>query len=306
MQQTEKNYGNTSAKEELKQVPSSGKILFLREVTINIYTASNSMQLLIIILIFFFCGLAEGRQDSTVAADTVHSVIISVYSQPENAKVYLDTNLIGITPLKDYKITSGEYVLKIITPYSPSVWESENKIFKINFQRDTVINVAFRFFYYFDSDPFNANIYKSDTLFGITPFRYLSDVRLTGNLIFKKSNHRDFIYDLDDYDFENGAVIKLISKGKESVNDIVMKNKSTQFKTKRNLYYVLGFGTLSLTGAFLSVNFKNNSNSNYEKYLSTGDKFYLDESNKNDKYFIASVILMQLAIGGLIYFLFFD
>ncbi|MBV6478809.1 MAG: hypothetical protein HGGPFJEG_01566 [Ignavibacteria bacterium] len=264
------------------------------------------MKVFFLILIFVFFENAFCRDDSLTVTDTLNTFKLNVYSQPENARVYLDTVLAGLTPLENYSVKEGSYKLRIINPFSLSGWENENYISDINISADTSVSVNFKYFYYFNSIPFDAGIFYNDSLFGITPFRFLSENKLSGSLTFKKSNFKDFIFNLDDYNFEKGVTVNLISKGKETVNDIVSKNKSTQFKTKRNLYYVLGFGALSLTGAFLSVNFKDVSNNNYEKYLITGDKYYLDESNKNDKYFIASVILMQLAIGGLIYFLFFD
>lgn len=264
------------------------------------------MRILIVLIFFAFINVSSGQTDTGTVADTIKSFRLSVYSQPENARIYLDTVLIGITPLESFSVKEGSYKLRIINPFSLSNWENENFISDINLSGDTSINVIFKYYYYFNSVPFNADIFFNDTLFGITPFRYLSEEKLTGNLVFRKSNYKDLLFNLDKYNFEKGVTVKLISKGKESVNDLVSKNKGTQFKTKRNLFYILGFGTLSLTGAFLSVNFKDKSNNNYDKYLITGDKYYLDESNKNDKYFIASIILMQLAIGGLIYFLFFD
>lgn len=273
---------------------------------INLFTVLNDMKLILLFFLFPLINAAFGQTDTGSVTDTLKTYNLSVFSQPENAKIYLDTILAGITPLESYPVKEGSYTLKIINPFSLSNWESENFISSIEISGDTSVSVTFKYFYYFNSVPFNSDIFKNDTLFGITPFRYLSEEKLTGNLVFRKSNYKDLFYNLDNYDFEKGVTVNLISKGKESVNDLVQKNKGTQFKTKRNLYYVLGSGVLSLTGAFLSVNFKDKSNNNYDKYLLTGDKYYLDESNKNDKYFIASIILMQLAIGGLIYFLFFD
>ena len=41
-------------------------------------------------------------------------------------------------------------------------------------------------------------------------------------------------------------------------------------------------------------------------YLATGNTASLNEANKYDTGFIISIVLMQMAVGGLIYFLFFD
>lgn len=265
------------------------------------------MKLLFTIL-FAFCGanFSFCQNDSGSVSDSVVYYQLSVLSEPENARVYLDTAFIGITPVKNHSVLPGKYNLKLVNPYSQSDWRSENKLIELEIKNDTAINISFRYFYFFNSNPFNAEIIKSDSLFGITPFRFFSDIKITGKLTFRKNNYKDYIFDMNNYDFEKGAEVNLISKGRETINDVVLKNRRTQFKTGRNLYAILGLGAASLAGGFFSVNFKDKANTNYDKYLLTGDIAYLEESNKNDKYFIFSIILMQLAIGGLMYFLFFD
>ena len=116
----------------------------------------------------------------------------------------------------------------------------------------------------------------------------------------------DYVYDMNNYNFETGADVKLQSLVKSGSNDIVYKNRSTQFKTKRNLPAILLLGAASVAGAYFAIDYKNSANDAFSIYNSTGNNLKLDESNSNDTNFAISLVIMQLAIGGLIYFLSFD
>lgn len=262
-----------------------------------------------IILFQFQLALADQRyvnQDTLIAVDSARSYTLNINSNLDNAKIYLDTSLIGVTPLLNYKVIEGKYEIKIFNPKSLKDWESENEAINIYINKDTTLRVDFSFFYYFNSTPFDAEVFENDSLLGRTPLRFFKDYELTGNLLLKKKNYKDYIYDLKNYDFEKGADILLQSKGTETVNDLVYKNRATQFKTKRSLITIGALAAATLAGGFFSVNYKNKANKDYDNYRSTGNTASLDNSRSNDTYFVISLVLMQAAIGGLIYFLFFD
>lgn len=271
-----------------------------------------------ICIFFIISKISFSQSDSTVATDTtstIDSTVVTDSSKPfrinilsnmNNAKIFFDTVYTGLTPLLDYKIKEGFYKIKIINPKSLKDWQNENLIFRILISKDTTITANFRYFYYFNTIPFGAKVIQSDSLIGETPLRFFNDNELTGSLLFKKKNYKDFIFDLRSYDFETGANITLQSKGKESINDIVYKNRGTQFETKRPFLPILALGAASIAGAVMAINFKNTANEEYDRYLITGNSENLTASTRNDTYFIISLVAMQAAIGGLIYFLFFD
>jgi len=260
----------------------------------------------IFFLLFINVNLVFAQPDSTSVLDSAKSYKISIISIPENAKIFLDTSYLGKTPLSNYEAKKGEYKLKVINPKSLLAWENENEVISLNLSQDTTINVYFKYYYYFNTDPFNASVFNNDSLLGLTPFRFFSDDELSGNLLIKKKNYRDFVFDLKNYSFETGANINLQSKGKVNINDIVYKNRGTQFKTKRSLYTIIGLGAASIVGGYFAINFKNKANEAYDSYVTSGNSAQLTESNSNDTYFVISLVLMQLAVGGLIYVLFFD
>lgn len=244
--------------------------------------------------------------DSLKLTDTVKVYSVTLLSIPEEAEVYNDTALIGITPIIRTDLKEGVYYLKFINPGSGKYWHNSNYLFDLDLKSDTVISVAFKYFYYFDSDPFNAKVISSDTLLGYTPLRLLNENKLTDNIIFRKENFKDLVFNIKDYDFEKGIKVTLQSKGKVKLNEEVYKDKGTQFNTSRNLPVIAGLGLATLTAGYFTFDFKNKANNLYDDYILTGNSESLDESNKNDIYFAISLILMQAAIGGLVYFLFFD
>ncbi|MEO8665038.1 MAG: PEGA domain-containing protein [Ignavibacteria bacterium] len=248
----------------------------------------------------------SNASDSLSAADSVKIYRLSIESNLENARVYFDTTFAGFTPLENYEVKEGQYEIKIFNPKSLKDWEGENEIIDIYVDRDTTLDVSFRYFYYFNTTPFDAEVFGGDSLLGSTPLRLFRENTLTGTLLFKKKNYKDYLYDIKDYDFETGANIVLQSKGKESINDVVYKDRITQFKTKRSLVTIGALLAASITTGYFAINYKSKANEEYAKYLITGNQATLDNSKNNDTYFVISLVLMQAAIGGLIYFLFFD
>lgn len=259
------------------------------------------------VLIFLLLVQIAGAQtDSVNSTDSLKYFKLNVLSNPENARIFIDTTYIGMTPLIDYELSEGVYNLKAINPKSLQDWQNDNQLIKLDFRNDTTINLDFKYYYFFNTVPFNASVFRNDSLLGMTPLRFFNDRELSGSLIFRKKNFKDYIFDLSSYDFETGANITLQSKGTEAVNDIVYKNRSTQFKTKRNIAPILFLSAAVLAGGYFAVDFKNKSNDDYDLYLSSENPEYLNSSNNNDTYFIISLVLMEAAVGGLIYFLFFD
>ncbi len=277
-----------------------------------------TVKFIFLFLIFVISNISHAGQDSTALAgdsvlvsdtavviDSVRSYRLNIRSNLENARIFFDTVYIGLTPLKDYNVKEGIYKIRIVNPKSLKDWKNANQDMETTISNDTTITADFQYYYYFNTNPFDVKVFLKDSLLGITPLRFFRDNELTGSLIFRKKNYRDFTFDLNKYDFESGANINLTSKGKEEINDIVYVNRGTQFATKRSLLPIAFLGAASIAATYFAFSFKSTANTEYDKYLLNGNSYNLDKSNQNDTYFIISIALMQAAIGGLIYFLFF-
>ena len=276
------------------------------------------MRIIIVLIFILICCQGHTQQDiadtldnkvvidTSIVSDSLKTYSVNFLSLPQNAEVYSDTTLLCHTPALDIKMKEGKHELKFINPRSGKYWQNSNETIKFYLKSDTTFSVNFKYFYYFESEPFNASVTSSDTLMGHTPLRIFTDFKLTDNIIFRKKNYNDFVYNISDYNFETGAKIKMKSKGKVSLNEGVYKNKGTQFNSERNLPAIIGLGMASVAAAYFTYDFKTNGNKAYDEYLLTGNQAKLDESSSDDTYFIISLLVMQAAIGGLVYFLFFD
>ncbi len=258
--------------------------------------------LLSTILILFFITNCNAQ---SVNSDTNIIKTISVLSNPEGAFVYLDSTLIGKTPIKNFEPVGNTFLLKVINPVSLRRWEDQNYQSELNLTSDTTIFIKFDLYYFFSTNPFNANVIYHDSIIGVTPLRYFSREKLSGNIIFKKEKYINRIFDLKNYNFETGYSVNLEPLENNS-NNIVFKNRSTEFKTKRSYLMVGTFGAATLLSAYTTIILKNKANDSYDKYLISNNSAELDDANRKDIYSAITLVIMQVALAGVIYFLFID
>ncbi|MBK9331628.1 MAG: hypothetical protein IPM96_04265 [Ignavibacteria bacterium] len=125
----------------------------------------------------------------------------------------------------NYQMKEGNYKLKFVNPGSGKFWQNSNQIIDLHLKADTTISAAFRYFYYFDSDPFNASVISNDTLLGLTPLRLLNEYKITGNIIFRKENYQDLVFNISDYDFGTGLKVNMRSKERSEPTMKFIKTK---------------------------------------------------------------------------------
>lgn len=161
------------------------------------------------------------------------------------------------------------------------------------------------YIYFINSNPFNAEVYYKDSLLGLTPLRFISNDKLSGNILIKKKNYRDVYFNIGEYDFSRGAEIMLVSI-LPVAEKIVIKDKRTGFIKKRSFIKVVTSGILAITTGAIAYTTKEKANDFYNHYLSDRSQSNLDKANKYDLYSGISLALMQISIAGLIYFLFLE
>jgi hypothetical protein len=160
-----------------------------------------------------------------------------------------------------------------------------------------------RFLYFINSNPFNAEVFYGDSLLGLTPIRFTSSDKLTGNIFLKKKGYKEETFNLNEYNFEKGINIYL--KSLFAIEEkIVIKDKGINFTKKRSLTGILASGFVALSSGLLAYTTKEKANDFYNQYLDNRSQSNLDKSNKYDLYSGISLVLMQVSVVGLIYFLF--
>ncbi len=266
---------------------------------------NNILAFMISLMMPSFFSL-QAQDDSLSAVDSTGFILLNVNSNVEKAEVFLDSTSIGFTPVSGFKVRAGKYELKLLNPKRLGDWQNENLVENVILNVDTTVTANFPYFYQFNSVPFDARVLRNDTLLGSTPLRYMSDYLMKGMVTFRKENYKDLLFDMNSYDPVSGANVTLKLKENTVDDPDVIKNKGTQFKTRRNLPLILGLAASSITAGYFAYDYKTKANELYTEYTVTGDKEKLDDSRQNDTYFAIALVLMQAAIGGLVYFLFFD
>ena len=257
-------------------------------------------------LIFIIVFLLSLFYDTSQAQDSTNTVTLSVLCNLDDANIFLDSISLGKPPVGNFKTERGKYTLIITNPDASNKWAVENFKKEIEIVSDTTISINFAEFYYINSDPFNAEVFNNGALLGLTPLRLTLESPLSGELLFKKDQYVDETYRLSPLDTSRSIFVKLKENRYGQTNPIVFKNKETNFKTGRNFLAIGSLGVGTLISAVSAIYFKNQANNSYDVYKQTFNHSDLDDSNRYDVYSIVSLIIMQGAIGGLIYFLFFD
>ena len=255
---------------------------------------------------FLFIIIALFSINTAFAQDSVDVVSLSVISNLDNSTVLLDTLSLGKPPVSNFMTKPGKYTLSIINPSASNKWEMENYKKEIELLSDTVIIVNFTEFYFINSDPFNADVFNNGTLIGMTPLRINLEDPLTGTLTFKKDEYVDEVLNLSPVDTARNIFVKLKETRYGQSSNPVFRNKSTSFNSDRNFLAIGSFGAGALLSAVSSIYYKNMANDSYDTYRQTFSQKDLDQTNKYDTFSLISLLIMQGAIAGVIYFLFFD
>ncbi len=161
------------------------------------------------------------------------------------------------------------------------------------------------YMYFINSNPFNAEVYHRDSLLGLTPLRFISEYKLSGNILIRKKNYKEVYFSIGEYDFSRGVEIMLVSI-LPVAEKIVIKDKRTGFIRKRSFIKVITSGILAVTTGTLAYTTKEKANDFYNHYLSDRSQGNLDKANKYDLYSGISLAVMQISVAGLIYFLFLE
>lgn len=242
---------------------------------------------------------------SVKAEDTASVCKVNIFCNTPDAKIMIDTINIGNAPIYDYSLNPGTYTL-LILPASGNQWEEENYRRTVEIVSDTTFAVNFERFYFINSEPFNASVFLNDSLLGKTPLRLYRESPISGKLKLKKEEYRDEILTLSETDTTSSIFVKLKEVKYGQSENIVFKNRKTDFKTKRNILAIGSFSAGALLGGISAIYHKNIANESYDTYRQTLNPADLNKTNRNDTLSLVSLIVMQGAIAGLIYFLFFD
>jgi hypothetical protein len=159
-----------------------------------------------------------------------------------------------------------------------------------------------------NSVPQDAGVYFNGNYIGNTPYRFIFGASDSANgidVVLKLKGYTDFSFKVTkDYLPLNKTVNLVYSGKKQSLhNDIVIENKSSQFKSPRKFVPIVISSVVAASGAILGYVFKTKANDFYDEYVETGDRSKLDETKKYDLYSALSLVAFQAGFTVLIYYL---
>lgn len=234
----------------------------------------------IFIMVFSLCTLNCWAQNCQAE--------LWVKTDLSSSKIYVDSVLTGQGNI-EIKLNNG--VHHIVVMEEADRWDAKSfdDTLVIRGCKDTVLNYSFKSQVYLDTDPQDVYVYENSELIGHTPiFLPVNDKNLT----LKKEGYEEKIINLE----------KISGYDKIKLNFIGSLKGENFFE--RNIFKILVGGIVGLGG--VSAYFKIKADNNFDKYESSGEKYYLDQTHKFDLFSGIAFGALQVGFGFLIYYFLSD
>jgi hypothetical protein len=159
---------------------------------------------------------------------------------------------------------------------------------------------------YINSSPQNAEVYLDYKLIGSTPLFYKwEDSTYPKQLTIKLDGYIDFTETI-----KSPALIKktykLVPKKGTVTENPVKEDKATYFNKPRKVLPIAISAVAAVGAGIYAFYFKSLAGENRDEYELTGNPEALDRKKKYDTYAGISLVVFQVGLGALIYFLLID
>ena len=215
---------------------------------------------------------------------SAQETLVYIESNKADSKIFIDDDLIGSGNVI-VKLEPGEYEIKVREDklkWNSKVFidtidiDSNSKSLKLNYKFDESIIL--------NTIPDDSKIFAGDSLLGNSPLLLRSQL---DNITIKKYNYADKNISL--YDNALNKPIKLEFIGEEDNGRFVGSK----------LFW--GLITSAVALGSTAAYFKIKADKNYDKYLDTGNKDFLDKTDRQDLFSGVSFGALQLNLGLLLY-----
>ncbi len=252
---------------------------------------------------FVFHGTAFSTLDgrNAVVADTSPGDSIlatfTLNSNPQGAQVYIDSLLIGRTPLDSQRIPPGTHVLRFVHAnyrswLAPMVTETLTVPPGAHLTRTW----TFPTIYVVKSEPYGATVRYRDSSVGTTPYILCASQKEV--IALSKDGYEDEIIVLTPEGGELFARMRSLVRTPAGESPLVASGEKS-----KNLFPVfLTSGTTILTGV-ASAYFKMKADGRYNDYRLSGDAGTLDEVHRFDRLSGIALVTSELSLIALSYFL---
>jgi hypothetical protein len=233
------------------------------------------------------------------SSDSVSNATISVTSNMPDVVVYIDSSMIGTTPIGYNNVSEGRHILRFVHPnakswYRPAISET----LAVHAGDRITRTITFPFVYHITSEPYGATIWQNDSLLGYTPY-FLMSASNTGMVKISKEGYDEVAVSLPQ---EEGELhCELRSRIADASNKI---SPVLSFERSKSLTPVYAASATAIVSGTVSAYFKIKADAYYNNYLQSGDITLLDKIHRYDRISGAALISSELSVLVLSYLLF--
>ena len=261
------------------------------------------MKLFLLILALSSCSLIVRAQTGDRAAlhdsaaqDSTHRAYLTVMSDTRPLRIYLDTAFLGLTPLISLPVPVGQHLLRAV-PGDPILWQYVPVTETLQCVEGRLItqHVRFRRFAFINSQPYGALVRDDTNIIGQTPLELpLADSLRC--LTLSKPGFQDLVSCVSADTLLTLSPVRGIFTGVES--PFLSQNSSKDFLP---VYLMAAAAVIAGAG---SAYFKIKADNISMDYTNTGNTADLSRIHHYDTLAGVSLVICQVNLLGLAYFLF--
>ncbi|MBI1804195.1 MAG: PEGA domain-containing protein [Ignavibacteriae bacterium] len=262
----------------------------------------QSVRILVLMVVLSAISLAgRSEPDSTMmngdsSAQSEHATL-SVRSEIDGVSVYVDSELVGITPLDRCPIMEGTHILRFIHPEAQR-WLNAAVVETLLVHPAEQISrtAAFPEFFYITSQPFGATVRADGRVLGETPL-YLPSSGAPSFVMLSKDGFREATVPVTGS--LNISLQPLDGTALAGLGSVFLSTN----QTKSSLPIYLTSAATVIAGAAAAY-FKIKADNAYSDYRQNGDQSSLDRIHHNDAISGVALVACEVNILALTFFLF--
>ena len=225
---------------------------------------------------------------------------LTVTSEPQGARIYLDTLFAGVTPVTLDSL-EGRLTLRVLGA-EPSSWLAPVIIDTLILVagQDTTVHYRLETRYYLNTIPSGAEVFVGDSLAGLTPLVFADSLVNRGSMLSLRkegfANAR-----VGPNDLTSTSLILPLSILPGSPTEKALALGSAVPSPDRLRLHLSGYSTLLF--GLMTAYLKSRADNANEAFLRTGDPAFLDRRNRLDSQAAISIVATEISLGMFIYFL---
>lgn len=227
---------------------------------------------------------------------------LTVESKPSGATVFIDSVLVGATPLREYETTSGPHTLRLVYPH-PTSWLAVTKTVPIEVRTGQAAHydIELGSVFTIHSTPSGASVLFQNRELGTTPLLYRSDSPLSGTLILKKDGFEPAAIPIaQEHVVPSRIELKPLSTEPNRLPDVLPPDYLDSVSPRWATY--VAASTMILSGV-LSAYWKDRANRDFDRYSLTKDPALLASTQRLDRRSGIAITISHVSFAALAYLL---